>query len=83
MLQPRKFSCIYIRITSPSSEMHNENSFFGKLTVCALQGLNFIKTLVDHSVFRQDLFLKTTSFQNIFWKKYVVKYGSRFSVCTL
>ena len=66
-----------------SSVKSNVNFGFGKIMGLALQGGNFIKTLLHHELFQSILF-KTASFPNIFRKESVVKsvYG-RFAVYAL
>ena len=43
-----------------------------KIEDCVLQGCNFIKTLVHHIFFPQNIFFKTASFGYIFQKQSVV-----------
>ena len=49
-----------------------ELQFFEKIEDCVLPGSNFIKTLIHHVFFPQNISLKTASFQYIFQKQSVV-----------
>ena len=49
-----------------------ELQFFEKIEDCVLPGSNFVKTLIHHVFFPQNISLKTASFQYIFQKQSVV-----------
>ena len=51
----------------------HELRFFDKIEGCMLRGCNFIKMLLLHRVFSQNIF-KTASFRYIFEKKSVVSF---------
>ena len=55
----------------PRKALH-ELHFFEKIEDCVRQGFNFIKTLVHHIFFPQNIFSKTVSFGCIFQKQSVV-----------
>ena len=50
----------------------HELRFLEKIDDCILQGCNFIKSLVHHIFFPQNVLFKTASFQYIFQKQSVV-----------
>lgn len=68
-LPPRYFSCQYIRIFSAFSEGSNMNSVYAKTAGCELQGHNFIKMLVHHSLSSENIMFKTASFRYVFQRE--------------